>query len=488
MLNYRLIAKILGGIVYIEMGLLFGCTILSFFYEENDLESFILSTLVALGLAMLLNFAGRNASKVMSRRDGYMVVCLTWIVSTLVGMLPYLFSSEIPGFTNAFFESMSGVTSTGSTVMDNIESCPHALLFWRSLTQWIGGLGIILFTLALLPGISMGGNLRLFAAQCTGPLQMKVQPRIAGTAKWIFMVYLFLTVACAFCLFFWGHMTVFDSINHAFTCIGTGGFSTHQDSIAFYHSHAIEYILIVFMFLAGVNYNLLYFFGLRGKFKTLFKDTEFKWYTLFFVTVSLICALSLYFENGFSIEESLRASAFQVISLSTSTGYCSNDYMLWAPKLLPLLFLAMFIGGCSGSSAGGFKTIRVVMLQKLARNEIKKIMHPNAVFPLRISGHVIATPVKITLGAFTALYFATFFAGWLAFMFCGVPFEEAAVGSISCLSNMGPGLGSMGPVYSWNGLGLGAKWVASLLMFVGRLELLSVYVLFTRAFWKSSGV
>lgn len=483
MLNFKLVSRILGTIAFTEAFLLFGCTVMSFCYGENDLVPFIKSTFIAMSAALTLRFLGRGAENIMTRRDGYMVVSMSWLIFSLIGMFPYIFSEQIEGVTNAFFETMSGFTSTGATIMDNIDECPHALLFWRSLTQWIGGLGIVLFTIALLPGITMG-SVRLFAAQCTGPIQGKLQPRIASTTKWILAVYFLLTLACTASLFLVGEMSLYDAVNHAFTCIGTGGFSTHQDNIVFFHSRSIEYILILFMFLAGVNYNLLYFFGLRGKFKRLFQDTEFKWYTLFFLTASLVCALSLYFDNGLEAESAWRISAFQIISLYTSTGFCSYDYNLWAAKLVPILFLTMLIGGCSGSSAGGFKTIRIAMLQKLVRNEVKKIMHPNAVIPLRVSGQVISTPVKITLLAFTSLFFATFFFGWIALMFCGLPFEEAAGCSISCLSNVGPSFGSLGPVYSWSSISDTAKWICSALMFVGRLELMSVYIVFTRNFWK----
>lgn len=483
MLNFKLVSRILGTIAFTEAFLLFGCTVMAFCYQEDDLVPFIKSTFVALAAALLLRFLGRGAQNIMTRRDGYVVVSMSWVIFSLVGMFPYLFSDQIQGVANAFFETMSGFTSTGATIMDNIDQCPHALLFWRSLTQWVGGLGIVLFTIALLPGITMG-SVSLFAAQCTGPLQGKLQPRIASTTKWILAVYFLLTIACTLALFFVGGMNFYDSVNHAFTCIGTGGFSTHQDSIIFFQSPAIEYILIVFMFLAGTNYNLLYFFGLRGKFKRLFQDTEFRWYTFIFLSASLICALSLYFDNGMDAESAWRTSAFQIITLYTSTGFCSHDYNLWAPKLMPILFLVMFIGASSGSSAGGLKTIRLAMLAKLAKNEMKKILHPNAVIPLRVSGQVISTPVKITLIAFSSLFLGTFFVGWVALMFCGLPFEEAAGCSISCLSNVGPSFASLGPIYSWSSISDGAKWICSALMFVGRLELLSVYIICTRNFWK----
>ncbi len=481
-MNYKLIFQVLGSLAFVEAFFLLCSTVMAVFYAEDDTLAFALSLCIAVGIGFLLRLIGRDAGSVMTRRDGYIVVATSWVLFPLIGMFPYLLGNYTSGVTDAFFESMSGFTSTGSTIMDNIDHCPHALLFWRSLTQWVGGLGIILFTIAVLPGISMGG-VNLFAASSTGPLQGKLQPRIATTTKWILMVYLLLTVGCTVSLYFNG-MDLFDAVNHAFTCIGTGGFSTHQDSIQYFDSSRIEYVLIIFMFFAGVNYNLLYFFVLRGKIKRLFQDTEFKWYTFLFIGISLFCALSLYLENGMEAESSLRISAFQVISLATSTGYCSHDYMLWAPKLLPLLLLVMIIGGCTGSSAGGFKVIRLAMLWKIAKNETKKLIHPNAVLPLRVNGTVVTTPVKITLIAYTFLYLLIFFTGWFLLVLFGVDFGEAAGCSIASLSNIGPAFENYGPAYSWSGMSQGAKWTCSALMFIGRLEILCVFVLFTRNFWK----
>ena len=481
-MNFKLILRVLGLLAFVEAFFLLCCTAMAFCYAEDDTMAFVVSLGIAIGTGLLFTLAGKGAEKNMSRKDGYIVVSVSWILFAIIGMFPYLLSHYTSGVTDAFFESMSGFTSTGSSIMDNIDSCPHALLFWRSLTQWVGGLGIILFTIALIPSIGMG-DVSLFAAQSMGPLPGKLQPRIANTAQWIFTVYLVLTIGCAVSLYFCG-MNVFDAVNHAFTSIGTGGFSTHQDSIQFFNSARIEYVLIAFMFFAGVNYNLIYFFALRGKFKRLFKDTEFKWYAILFIISTAICALSLHFDNGLDWEPSLRFSAFQTISLSTSTGYCSHDYMLWAPKLQPILLLLMVIGGCAGSSAGGFKVVRIAMLCKMTRNETKKMLHPNAVIPLRINGQVVATPAKMILITFTFLYLLTFFVGWLALMFFGIEFSEAATCSLSALSNIGPGIGAYGPAFSWSIMSPGAKWVCSALMFIGRLEIMCVFVLFTRSFWK----
>lgn len=465
-----------------EAALLLICTGMSFFYEEDDFWPFAYASIIGFGIGILLKFLGRRARKEMGSRDGYMVVSLSWLLFCIVGMLPFLFTSHIQGVANAFFETMSGFTSTGATIMDNIDTCPHALLFWRSLTQWVGGLGIVLFTIAILPGIG-NGDVKLFAAQSSGPLQGKLQPRIATTSKWIFLVYLLLTLACTFSLRVAG-MDLFDAVNHAFTCLGTGGFSTRQAGIMYYQSPMIEYVLILFMFLAGVNYSLLYFFALRGKFKRLVQDTEFKWYTILFLSVSLICTIIIHRDLGTEWETAFRHAAFQAISVYTSTGYCSHDYMTWTPWLLPFLFLLMWVGACSGSSAGGFKTIRLAMLWKIGQNEIKKILHPHAILPLRINGQVIGTSVKMNLMAFSLLFSLTFFAGFMALSVCGLGFGEAAGCCISSLSNVGCGFGDFGPVYSWNAMNDAAKWVCSALMYIGRLEIMSVILVVSPAFWR----
>ena len=482
MLNFKLVAKILGTLAFVETGLLLLCTLMSFLYEEDDLKPFLYATLIGFAIGALLKFLGRGAQNVMGRRDGYMIVCMSWILFCLVGMLPFLFTSHIKGVANAFFETMSGFTSTGATIMDNIDFCPHALLFWRSLTQWVGGLGIVLFTIAILPGTS-SGNVKLFAAQSLGPLQGKLQPRIATTSKWILFIYFVLTICCTFSLSIAG-MDWYDAVNHAFTCIGTGGFSTRQANVMFYQSPAIEYVLIIFMFLAGVNYNLLYFLLLKRQYKRLVNDVEFKWYGMIFLGVTLVCTLSLHFTSGYELERAFRSAAFQVISLYTSTGYSSDDYMLWAPCLIPFLLAVMWIGASSGSSAGGFKTIRLAMIYKVCKNELKKILHPNAILPLRINGQVVGTSVKMNLLAFAAIFTMTFFIGFLGLVFCGLDFLEAAGCCISCLSNVGTGYGDFGPMFSWSAMSDGAKWVCSALMYVGRLELLSVFLVVTPSFWR----
>ena len=429
-----------------------------------------------------MNYIGRDADKRFSRRDGYLIVSLSWIVFSLVGMLPYVLSGYIPSVSDAFFETMSGFTTTGASILNDIEALPHGLLFWRSMTQWIGGLGIIFFTIAVLPVFGVGG-VQLFAAEATGPRHDKVHPRISVTAKWIWSIYLGLTVVCAF-LFSLGGMSVFDSICHSMATTATGGFSTRNASIAAFDSAYIEYVTIFFMFLSGINFTLLFLAFFKGRVGKLFSDTEFHWYASIVGVFTLVIALGLVIVRGGQIEESFREALFQVVSVQTTTGFVSADYMLWPPVLWFLLSVVMYFGACAGSTSGAIKCVRIAMLLKVVRNEFLRIVHPNAVIPLRISGHVIHSKAKITLLAFFVLYVLVIFIGWVVMMALGLDFMDAYGVVVSSVSNVGPGLGNYSGIHSWAHLPDAAKWVSAFLMLIGRLELFSVLLLLTPGFWQ----
>lgn len=482
MINWKLISKIMGSLLFIEGAWLLVCLLVSLCYKENDLSAFIYTIGCSIILGILFKFYGRNAEYTMSRRDGYFVVTISWILFSFIGMLPYYISGYIPSITDAFFETMSGFTTTGASILNNIEEFPHGLLFWRSMTQWIGGLGIVFFTIAVLPTYKMN-DVKLFAAEATGPTHDKVHPRINVTAKWIWSIYLGLTLAeTAFLLL--GGMNVFDSICHSMTTTSTGGYSTRQASIAYYNSAYIEYVITIFVFLSGINFSLLYAFILKRKVKKLFQDTEFKWYcgTLFLFTA--ITAVTLYFTTSMGSEESFRKAVFQVVSIQTTTGYVSADYMTWVPPLWLLLCIPMIIGGCAGSTSGAIKCIRLAMLTKIGKNEFKHILHPNAVLPVRINNATIPQGVRTTLLAFLFFYLLLIIGGWFLIMCTGVDFMEAFGITVSSLGNVGPGLGKFGPSSSWSELPMLSKWISSLLMLIGRLEVFSVLMLFTPRFWK----
>jgi len=482
MINSKMICKIMGSLFFIEAGFLILCALLAIYYKETDLTAFLSSAAITAGAGIVFSIFGKNAERKISRRDGYVVVSLAWIFFSLFGMLPFYLSGYIPSITDAFFETMSGFTTTGASILDNIESLPHGLLFWRSMTQWIGGLGIVFFTIAVLPIFGVGG-VQLFAAEATGPTHDKVHPRIGVTAKWIWSIYLGLTIAEVFLLLL-GGMDVFDSVCHSLTTTATGGYSTKQNSIAAFHSPYIEYVITLFMFLSGINFTLLFLFFLKGKFKRLIENTEFHWYLGTAGCFTLFTTVTLVLTSPMGIEESFRKAIFQVVSLQTTTGFISADYMTWVPVLWTLMCIIMLFGACAGSTSGGIKCIRIAIMSRVSRNEFKRIIHPNAVLPVRINRQVISSTTKSAILAFTFLYIAIVFIGWLLLMILGVGFEEAYSVVISSLGNVGPGIGKCGPSYSWSGLPDMAKWISALLMLIGRLELFTVLLLFTPGFWK----
>ena len=482
MINKKIICIILGTLLYIEALLMALCSGFGFYFEENDKEAFVISSGIAILVGAILSFFGRGAERKFSRRDGYIIVSVSWIVFSLIGMLPFLLSGHITSITDAFFETMSGFTTTGASILTDIEALPHGLLFWRSMTQWIGGLGIIFFTIAVLPVFGVGG-VQLFAAEATGPRHDKVHPRIEVTAKWIWSIYLGLTLVCAFC-FSLGGMNGFDSICHAMCTAATGGFSTRNASIGAFGSTYIEYVTILFMVRSGINFTLLFYTFFKGRVKKLLTDTEFRWYIGIVLSFTLIITVGLTFSRGGNVEASFREALFQVVSVQTTTGFISADYMLWPPLLWFLLSIVMYFGACAGSTSGAIKCVRIAMLLKVARNEFMRIVHPNAVIPLRISGHVIHSKTKITLLAFFVLYALVVFVGWTLLMAFGLDFMEAYGVVVSSVSNIGPALGDCAALNSWSPLPDAAKWLSAFLMLIGRLELFSVLLLLTPGFWQ----
>lgn len=457
------------------------CSGVSYYYNDEALLDFWKSAGITAGAGLLMIAAGRNGNRQLTRRDSYVLVSLAWVIFSFFGMLPFYISGYIPDVTNAFFETMSGFTSTGATILDNIESLPHGLLFWRSMTQWIGGLGIIMFTIAILPIFGING-IQVFVAETSGPTHDKVHPRIGVTAKWIWGIYTGIT-AVLVTLLMLGGMDWFDSVCHAFATTGTGGFSTKQASVEYYNSPYIEYVISIFMFISGINFTLLLLVANR-KFKKAVGNAELKWYFWSVVCFTGIIAAILYRTSPMDMEEAFRKSLFQVVSLHTSTGFATDDYMLWTPVLWGLLTIVMIIGACAGSTTGGLKCIRMVILAKVSRNEFKHILHPNAVLPVRANKQVVSPSVISTVLAFCFLYFVLIIIGILLMMGMGIGLVESIGCVISSIGNMGPGLGETGPAYSWNALPDAAKWLLSFLMLLGRLELFTVLLLFTPEFWK----
>lgn len=485
MVNFRTVSKIIGQLLFLESTFMLCCLAMSLFYNEDDVLSFLVSMIATVAGGLVFKYFGRGASNNMSRRDAYLVVTATWIIFSLFGMLPFVVGGYITNISDAYFETMSGFTTTGATILDDVERLPHGVLFWRSLTQWIGGLGIVFFTIAVLPSM-VGGSVKVFAAEATGPIRSKMHPRLSTSAKWIWSIYLALTVACV--MAFWAAgMDWFDSVNYSMSTTATGGFSTHNDSTAYFHSPALEYIGILFQFLAGINFTLLYMAAFRGRLRNLLTNSEFRLYITIIVIATAWIMYLLISRMGYDVERAFRCALFQVVSFITTTGLFSDDAGSWPHITWVILGSCMFIGSCAGSTSGGFKCVRGVMVLKVLRNEFRHILHPNAVLPVKINGQSVPQSKMSSLLAFFTAYVLMCLIAATIMIAVGIDNTNAITIALSCMSNVGPTLGTeIGPVMSWSLLPDGVKWICSLLMLMGRIEIMSVLVLFTHSYWKEN--
>lgn len=485
MVNFRIVMKIIGQLLFLESSLMLICIVMSFCYQEDDSMAFLVSMLVTVCGGLLCKYFGRGADNNLSRRDAYLVVTFTWIVFSLFGMLPFLVGGYIPHIADAYFETMSGFTTTGATILDDVEHLPHGILFWRSLSQWIGGLGIVFFTIAVLPSL-VGGSMKVFAAEATGPIKSKMHPRLSTNAKWIWSIYLALTVGCM--LAFWAAgMNWFDSVNYSMSTTATGGFSTHNDSTEFFHSSLIEYIAVFFQFVSGINFTLLYVVVFKHKLKELLGNTEFRIYLLVVSVATAWIMWLLMLRCGYDVERAFRCALFQVVSFITTTGLFNDNAGAWPHITWVILSICMFIGACAGSTSGGFKCIRGAMALKVAQNELRHMLHPNAVLPIKVNGMNVSPGRVPTLLAFFTFYILMCLVSAMIMIAAGIDNTNAVTIALSCMSNVGPTLGSeIGPVMSWSSLPDSIKWICSLLMLMGRLEIMTVVVLFTRSFWKDN--
>lgn len=486
MVNLPLIYKIIGSLLFLLGSLLTLCTGISFYYMEDDMMAFLISTIFTFSCAFILKYFGRNANNNLSRRDSYLLVTLTWIVFSFFGMIPFLVGGYIDNVTDAFFETMSGFTTTGATVIDDVEWMPHAILYWRTQTQWIGALGIVFFTIAILPSMVGSGSVKVFAAEATGPIRSKMHPRLSTTAKWIWSIYSALTIACIGSYYLAG-MDVFNSINYAMTTTATGGFAPHNDSVVFFQSPKIEYVSVLFQFLAGVNFTLLYLAIFRFKVSNLFKNIEFRLYIGIIVVATVWIMLLLIFRLDYEWEKAFRSALFQVVSFITTTGLFNDDAAQWPHITWVILASLMFLGACAGSTTGGFKCIRGVIIVKVLRNEFRKLLHPNAVLPVKVDGQPISQQKLNSLLAFFAVFTLMVLLSATIMIAAGIDNTNSITIALSCISNVGPTLGTqIGPEMSWGQLPDYIKWICSMLMLVGRLEVMSVLVLFTPEFWKDN--
>ncbi len=494
-LNYKIIFHLMGLLLLVNGGFMLVSALISLIYKDGVVLEMFYAGIATLGMGGVLMAITKNHKKELQKRDGYIIVSFGWIVMSLAGTLPYLFTNAIPTFADAFFETMSGYTTTGATILNDVEVIPKGVLFWRSITHWIGGMGIIVLAIAILPLLGIGG-MQLFAAEAPGPGGDKLHPRITDTAKRLWLIYVGYTIIETILLKIAG-MSFFDAINHSLSTLSTGGFSTKNASVAHWNGQPIiQYIIMVFMFLAGTNFVLSYF-AFKTKFRRIFLDTEFKYYALTIIGLSLVAGLIIYFQTDLGpevsgyvmpfgrLESSFRHAIFQVLAVVTTTGFVTADYTQWTAFLTIFFFGMMFLGGSSGSTSGGIKIVRHIIMIKNGLMEFKRALHPNAILPVRFNNKAVQQPIVYNILGFFILYMLSFIMGVLVFSWLGLDYKTALGGAASTLGNVGPALGDLGPVETYAKLPLAAKWWASFLMLIGRLELFTVLIILTPFFWRN---
>lgn len=480
--SWRILINILSTLLIFSGGFMFLGLPFSFYYNEQDWRALLTSGAITMGTGFVAwLFTRKQGNKELRSRDGYLVVTLGWLLISFFGSLPYVISGAIPTYPDAFFESMSGFTTTGATILVDIESVSRGILFWRSLTQWIGGMGIIVLAVAILPILGIGG-MQLFQSEAPGISPDKLKPRIKDTAKRLWIIYISLTLIEAVLLMS-GGMNFYDAINHSLTTMATGGFSPKNASIAFYDSPYLQYVIIIFMFLAGTNFTLTYFM-LKGNIFKVWQNEEFRYYLGFVLIISFITTTGIFLVSDTDLETAFRQAIFQAVSIISTTGYITADYTAWAPLLTLLFFLLMFTGASAGSTSGGVKLIRHIILLKNSILEMKRQIHPSAVVPVRFNGKAITQDITFNVLAFFILYIHIFAIGTITMALLGVDFMTAMGSVATSLGNIGPGIGTVGPVDNFAHLPAAGKWILSFLMLLGRLELFTVLLLFTPYFWS----
>lgn len=480
-INWNIIIKITGLILIIEGFFLLSCLPVSWHFGGNDFSSILISGLVILILGFILWYFKRSVNqKDVSKKDGHLIVVLIWVVMSIFGALPFYISGYIPSYTDAFFETISGFSTTGATILTDIEALPKGLLFWRSLTQWIGGLGIIVFTVAVLPLFGFGG-MNMFAAEAPGLTKDRLHPRIVVTARRLWIIYIALTLA-EILLLMLGKMNWYEAVCHSFTTVSTGGFSPLNSSIANYSPY-IQYIIATFMILGGTSFTLHFFF-LKRQFNRIIKNEELWFYIILIFSASLFISIGLFSTSHTQFEISFRNALFQVVSIITCTGFITTDFMNWPSYLWHFLFLLMFFGGMTGSTAGGVKMMRHLILLKNVRSEFKRLLHPNAIIPVRFMGKVVSRETIINILSLFLIYMLAFGAGVIILVTFGLEFADSCGSVASCMGGIGPGLGSTGAVGNYVHLHDVSKWTLSVLMLMGRLEFFAVLIILSPSFWK----
>ena len=496
-LNFKIIYRFLGITAILNGLFMFISFPFSFFNDEKEAWGILNAGIITVFIGYMLFYFNKTKNTHIHKKEGYLIVTLGWLTLTFTGMLPYLLSGAIPNLANAIFETISGYSTTGASILADIDGTSKGILFWRSATHWIGGMGIIVLTIAILPLLGIGG-MQLFMAEAPGPSADKLHPRITDTAKRLYLIYVSLTFAEFFLLKMAG-MTWFDAINHAMATMSTGGFSTKTDSVAFYNGQPlIQYIIIFFMIVAGTNFVLSYY-ALKGKLQKVFQSEEFNYYFFGILGVTVIVAVLILFFQDPNLntvlahpevygktESAFRHALFMVTSVVTTTGFVTADFTMWNYFATGIFFALFFTGGSAGSTSGGVKVVRHIIMLKNSFLEFKKALHPNAIIPVRYDGKSVNPQIVFNILSFFIIYMLIFILASVTFTFLVLDFMSALGASASCLGNIGPAIGSVSPVDNYHHLSDAAKYFCSFLMLIGRLELFTVLILFTPFFWSKN--
>ena len=481
MINFRIIARVLSLVLIVEGLFMLLSAGISVLLKDGSASSFLFSAIITIVAGIISLTPLHSDEKLYGNREGYIIVISTWLIFCCFGTLPFIFSGSISNFGDAFFESMSGFTTTGSTIITDIEALPRGIVLWRSLTQWIGGIGIIFISLSLFP-IVKSVNIQLSATEFSGHQSDKIQPRFIEAAKRLVTIYILLTLTEVLLLFIAG-MPVFDAVCHSFSTLSTGGFSSRNWGIAAFPTPGIKIILTLFMFLAGINLPIIYF-AMKGNFKKISGNNEFAFYSLLCLGFIIVASAFLYLTEGFKPGTAFLESAFHIISIITTTGYYSLNFNQWGDIMIMLLFILMFTGGTSGSTSGGIKIIRLLLITKNNRKELQRLIHPNAFIPVRLDEHIVTQNNIYYLLVFITLYFIIICASAFFVSLMGNDIVTSFSTSASMLANIGPGLGKFGPFTNYSSLPMAGKYFLAGLMLIGRLELLTVLILFSKSFYR----
>jgi trk system potassium uptake protein TrkH len=481
MINFRIIARVFSLLLIVEGLFMLLTAGVSCLYHDQVTSSLIYSALITIVTGIIVFTPLMNEEKVYGNKEGYIIVTGIWLIFSLFGTLPFLFSGSINNFGDAFFESMSGFTTTGATIIRDVEALPKGIVLWRSLTQWIGGLGIIFISLSVLP-VFKSINIQLAASEFSGQTTDKIHPRIKDAAIRLLTIYFLLTFT-QFILLIIGGMPAFDAICHSLSTLSTGGFSSRNEGIAVFSSPLIMAIISIFMFIAGINMTCIYF-GLKGNFRKVFNNNEFIFYSLITFIFIVFVSLVLIIKSGFTTGKAIQDGVFHVISIITTTGYYTKDYNMWGNIIIMLFFVLMFTGGMAGSTSGGIKIVRLLLATKNSSQELKRLIHPNGFIPVRLDKHIVPQSIVYNLMAFVTIYFLLICSAAFLISFMGYDLVTSFSTAASMLANIGPGLGTFGPFSDYSGMTMGGKLFLSLLMLIGRLELLTVMILFSKSFYK----